>query len=520
MKKQMKFDLDAREALLRGVDKLTKAVSVTLGSRGRNVVLDGNTPRVTKDGVSVAKEVELCDRYENIGAQMVKRVASKTNDEAGDGTTTATVLAHSIFMNGAKRVRSGVSPVEMKRGIDAAIEGVVSHIKNNAEGVDISGDRVKQVATISANGDERIGDIVAEAVKKSGKDGIVSVEKSNGTQTTVTEVDGLQYDRGWMSPYFINNKSRSSAELVNPYILMYDGELTMLDDIVHIMKDVVNDKRSLWIIADNVDGELLPTLIQNKMQGKIKVAVTKAPGFGDFRKELMEDIAIQTGGVYISKEKGIDIKDIDKSYLGSADRIEATREQTTIIGAGGDKKKIDEYTKGVRAMLDDAIGIDKERIELRVARLTGSIVVINVGALSEIEMEENKDRIDDALGATRAAIDDGIIHGGGYMLVMASEMDISDNNPDRQAGIDIVKEALCRPAEVIAENSGASGKVVVETCKQKKLGYNASTGEYVDMIKEGIIDPAKVVISALRNAASIGGLMLTTECIITNEDEK
>jgi chaperonin GroEL len=524
--KELFFDVDARARLKRGVDQMANAVSVTLGPKGRNVVIDkkfGN-PTVTKDGVTVAKEIELPDPVENMGAQMVKEVATKTSDVAGDGTTTATVLAQAIFREGLKSVTSGVNPMAIKRGIDKAVEVTVEELKKLS--VPTSGRReIKQVATISANGDEDIGEKVAEAMEKVGKDGVITVEEAKGLETTLETVDGMQFDRGYLSPYFVTDPEKMEAVLEDAYVLVHDKKISAMKDLLPILEKVAQTGKPLLLIAEDVEGEALATLVVNKLRGTLKVCAVKAPGFGDRRKAMLQDIAILTGGQVISEEVGFKLENAVLNDLGRAKRIIVDKDNTTIVDGAGKPDAIQGRIKEIKAAIEKSTSdYDREKLQERLAKLAGGVAVINVGAATETEMKEKKARVEDALHATRAAVEEGIVPGGGVALLRAQPAlsRIKVNDPDEQVGIDIVRRALEEPLRIIAENAGFEGSIVVEkvrSAKEKNFGFNAQTGEYEDLVQAGVIDPTKVTRTALQNAASVAGLLLTTECVVVEKKE-
>lgn len=524
MAKQLLFNEDARKSLLKGVETISSAVKVTLGPKGRNVLLDKSfgAPTVTKDGVSVAKEIELEDPYENMGAQLLKEVATKTNDVAGDGTTTATVLAYSITKEGMKSVAAGINPMGVKRGIDKAVAKAVETIKSHSTVIK-NRDEVAQVATISANNDTSIGNEIADAMEKVGKDGVITVEESKTIDTTVDIVEGMQFDRGYLSPYFANNRENMSAVLENPFILIYDKKISSMKDMLPILEQVAQSGRSILIIAEDVEGEALATLVVNSLRGTISAVAVKAPGFGDRRKALLEDIAILTGGQVISEELGMKLDGATIDMLGTAKNVKIEKENTTIINGAGDPKALKERIAQIRAQIEETTSdYDREKLQERLAKLSGGVAVINVGAATEVELKEKKHRVEDALSATRAAIEEGIIPGGGVTLVQCAKAleaeDISALSEEEKVGFNIVKRALEEPIRQIAINAGMDGAVIADRVKKEKagVGYNAATGEWVDMLKAGIIDPAKVTRSALQNAASIASLLLTTECAVTD----
>ncbi|WP_079243196.1 chaperonin GroEL [Chryseobacterium indologenes] len=522
MAKEIKFDIESRDALKRGVDALANAVKVTLGPKGRNVVIEKSfgAPHVTKDGVSVAKEIELEDRVENMGAQMVKEVASKTNDIAGDGTTTATVLAQAIVREGLKNVAAGANPMDLKRGIDKAVTAVVENLKAQSQAVGDSTDKVKQVASVSANNDETIGALIAEAFGKVGKEGVITVEEAKGIDTTVDVVEGMQFDRGYQSPYFVTNPEKMLAELENPYILLVEKKISSMKELLPVLEPIAQGGKSLLIISEEVEGEALATLVVNKLRGSLKIAAVKAPGFGDRRKAMLEDIAILTGGQVISEEQGFTMENISLDMLGTAEKVTIDKDNTTVVNGGGDEAKIKGRVAQIKAQMETTTSdYDREKLQERLAKLAGGVAVLYVGAASEVEMKEKKDRVDDALHATRAAVEEGIVAGGGVALVRAiSALDsLTGINSDENTGIKIVKRAIEEPLRQIVANAGGEGSVIVAKVAEGTgdFGYNAKTDEYVHMLEAGIIDPTKVTRVALENAASVSGMLLTTECVIT-----
>ncbi|MDR4951653.1 chaperonin GroEL [Chryseobacterium sp. ES2] len=522
MAKEIKFDIESRDALKRGVDALANAVKVTLGPKGRNVVIEKSfgAPHVTKDGVSVAKEIELEDRVENMGAQMVKEVASKTNDIAGDGTTTATVLAQAIVREGLKNVAAGANPMDLKRGIDKAVTAVVENLKAQSQAVGDSTDKVKQVASVSANNDETIGALIAEAFGKVGKEGVITVEEAKGIDTTVDVVEGMQFDRGYQSPYFVTNPEKMLAELENPYILLVEKKISSMKELLPVLEPIAQGGKSLLIISEEVEGEALATLVVNKLRGSLKIAAVKAPGFGDRRKAMLEDIAILTGGQVISEEQGFTMENISLDMLGTAEKVTIDKDNTTVVNGGGDEAKIKGRVAQIKAQMETTTSdYDREKLQERLAKLAGGVAVLYVGAASEVEMKEKKDRVDDALHATRAAVEEGIVAGGGVALVRAisSLNELSGANADENTGIKIVKRAIEEPLRQIVANAGGEGSVIVAKVAEGSgdFGYNAKTDEYVNMLEAGIIDPTKVTRVALENAASVSGMLLTTECVIT-----
>jgi chaperonin GroEL len=527
MSKQLFFDIDARNKMKKGVDTLANAVRVTLGPKGRNVVIEKKfgAPGITKDGVTVAKEIELEDPIENMGAQMVKEVASKTADIAGDGTTTATVLAQSIISEGLKNVAAGANPMDLKRGIEKAVVAVVDNLKKQSETVGDKIDKIEQVAAISANNDESIGKLIAEAMTKVGKEGVITVEEAKGTDTTVEVVEGMQFDRGYISPYFVTNSEKMEAELQNPYILIYDKKISAMKDILHILEKVAQGGRPLLIISEDLEGEALATLVVNKLRGTLKVAAVKAPGFGDRRKEMLQDIAVLTKGIVISEEQGYKLENADLTYLGEATSVTIDKDNTTVVGGKGNKKDITARVNQIKAQIETTTSdYDKEKLQERLAKLSGGVAVLYVGAPTEVEMKEKKDRVDDALHATRAAVEEGIVPGGGvaYVRTIESLNKLKSGNDDEATGIQIVKRALEEPLRQIVANCGIEGSIVVQKIKEGKgdYGFNARTEEYENLLSAGVIDPTKVTRIALENAASIAGMLLTTECVISDKPEK
>lgn len=522
MAKEIKFDIESRDALKRGVDALANAVKVTLGPKGRNVVIEKafGAPHVTKDGVSVAKEIELEDKVENMGAQMVKEVASKTNDIAGDGTTTATVLAQAIVREGLKNVAAGANPMDLKRGIDKAVTAVVENLKSQSQSVGDSAEKIRQVASISANNDDTIGSLIAEAFSKVGKDGVITVEEAKGTDTTVDVVEGMQFDRGYQSPYFVTNAEKMVAELDNPYILLVEKKISSMKELLPVLEPVAQQGKSLLIISEEVEGEALATLVVNKLRGSLKIAAVKAPGFGDRRKAMLEDIAILTGGQVVSEERGFNMDNVTIEMLGRAEKVTIDKDNTTIVNGAGNEEEIKGRVNQIKAQMETTTSdYDKEKLQERLAKLAGGVAVLYVGAASEVEMKEKKDRVDDALHATRAAVEEGIVAGGGVALVRAiSALDnLSGANQDESTGIKIVKRAIEEPLRQIVANAGGEGSVIVAKVAEGSgdFGYNAKSDEYVNMLEAGIIDPTKVTRVALENAASVSGMLLTTECVIT-----
>ena len=528
MAKQIFFDIEARNRMKKGVDILANAVKVTLGPKGRNVVLEKKfgAPQVTKDGVTVAKEIELDDPIENMGAQMVKEVASKTADIAGDGTTTATVLAQSIISEGLKMVAAGANPMDLKRGIDKAVRLVVENLKSQSQTVGNDSKKIQQVATISANNDETIGKLIAEAFAKVGKEGVITVEEAKGTDTTVDVVEGMQFDRGYISPYFVTNSEKMEVELQNPYILIYDKKISAMKDILHILEKVAQSGRPLLIIAEDLEGEALATLVVNKLRGTLKVAAVKAPGFGDRRKEMLTDIAILTGGIVISEEQGYKLENADLTYLGQASSITIDKDNTTVVGGKGVKKDITNRVNQIKAQVENTTSdYDKEKLQERLAKLAGGVAVLYIGAATEMEMKEKKDRVDDALHATRAAVEEGIVPGGGVAYIRAIdalEAKVRGQIEDEQTGMQIVRRALEEPIRTLTANAGIDGSIVVQKIKEGKgdFGFNARTEVYENLFKAGVIDPTKVARVALENAASIAGMLLTTECVIADKPKK
>ncbi|WP_405576334.1 chaperonin GroEL [Winogradskyella sp. Asnod2-B02-A] len=526
MAKDIKFDIEARDGLKRGVDALANAVKVTLGPKGRNVIIGKSfgAPQVTKDGVSVAKEIELEDELENMGAQMVKEVASKTNDLAGDGTTTATVLAQAIVKEGLKNVAAGANPMDLKRGIDKAVEAIVKDLDKQSQKVGSSSDKIKQVAAISANNDDTIGDLIATAFGKVGKEGVITVEEAKGMETYVDVVEGMQFDRGYLSPYFVTDADKMIADLENPYILLFDKKISNLQEILPILEPVAQSGRPLLIIAEDVEGQALATLVVNKLRGGLKIAAVKAPGFGDRRKAMLEDIAILTGGVVISEERGFSLENADLTMLGTAETVTIDKDNTTIVNGEGKAADIKARVNQIKAQIETTTSdYDKEKLQERLAKLAGGVAVLYVGAASEVEMKEKKDRVDDALHATRAAVEEGIVAGGGVALVRAKKTleKITTDNLDETTGVQIVNKAIEAPLRTIVENAGGEGSVVINKVLEgkKDFGYDAKTETYVDMLKAGIIDPKKVTRIALENAASVAGMILTTECALVDIKE-
>ncbi len=526
MAKDIKFDIEARDGLKRGVDALANAVKVTLGPKGRNVIISKSFggPSVTKDGVSVAKEVELTDPLENMGAQMVKEVASKTNDLAGDGTTTATVLAQAIVKEGLKNVAAGANPMDLKRGIDKAVEAIVEDLQKQSKTVGDSTDKIKQVAAISANNDETIGDLIAQAFEKVGKEGVITVEEAKGTDTYVDVVEGMQFDRGYLSPYFVTDSEKMTTELDNPYILLYDKKISSMKDLLPVLEPVAQSGKPLLIIAEDVDGEALATLVVNKLRGSLRIAAVKAPGFGDRRKAMLEDIAILTGGTVIAEERGFSLDNATIDMLGTAEKVSIDKDNTTIVNGAGEAEQISARVNQIKAQIETTTSdYDKEKLQERLAKLAGGVAVLYVGAASEVEMKEKKDRVDDALHATRAAVEEGIVAGGGVALVRAKSVlaKVATTNADEKTGVQIVERAIEAPLRTIVENAGGEGSVVVSKVLEGKddFGYDAKTDKYVNMLEAGIIDPKKVTRVALENAASVSGMILTTECALIDIKE-
>jgi len=529
MAKDIKFDIDAREGLKRGVDALANAVKVTLGPKGRNVIISKSfgSPQVTKDGVSVAKEIELEDALENMGAQMVKEVASKTNDLAGDGTTTATVLAQAIVKEGLKNVASGANPMDLKRGIDKAVVKIVEHLAKQAKEVGSSSEKIRQVASISANNDDTIGELIAQAFEKVGKEGVITVEEAKGTDTYVDVVEGMQFDRGYLSPYFVTDSEKMVAELDRPYILLYDKKISTMKDLLPVLEPVAQSGKPLLIIAEDIDGEALATLVVNKLRGTLRIAAVKAPGFGDRRKAMLEDIAILTGGTVIAEERGFTLENATIDMLGTAERVSIDKDNTTIVNGAGKSDNIKARVAQIKAQIENTSSdYDREKLQERLAKLSGGVAVLYIGAASEVEMKEKKDRVDDALHATRAAVEEGIVAGGGIALIRAKNVlgKLKPLNADEETGIKIILKALEAPLRTIVENAGVEGSVIVARvleASRDAYGYNAKTGTYTDMFKAGIIDPKKVTRVALENAASVAGMILTTECALVDiKDDK
>ena len=526
MAKEILFNIEARDQLKKGVDALANAVKVTLGPKGRNVIIEKKfgAPHITKDGVTVAKEIELTDAYQNTGAQLVKEVASKTGDDAGDGTTTATVLAQAIIAEGLKNVTAGASPMDIKRGIDKAVAKVVDSIKHQAEKVGDNYDKIEQVATVSANNDPVIGKLIADAMRKVSKDGVITIEEAKGTDTTIGVVEGMQFDRGYLSAYFVTNTEKMECEMEKPYILIYDKKISNLKDFLPILEPAVQSGRPLLVIAEDVDSEALTTLVVNRLRSQLKICAVKAPGFGDRRKEMLEDIAVLTGGVVISEEKGLKLEQATIEMLGTADKVTVSKDNTTIVNGAGAKENIKERCDQIKAQIAATKSdYDREKLQERLAKLSGGVAVLYVGAASEVEMKEKKDRVDDALCATRAAIEEGIVPGGGVAYIRASEAleGLKGDNEDETTGIEIIKRAIEEPLRQIVANAGKEGAVVVQKVREGKgdFGYNARTDVYENLHAAGVVDPAKVTRVALENAASIAGMFLTTECVIVEKKE-
>ena len=527
MAKEIKFNVEARDLLKKGVDELANAVKVTLGPKGRNVVIEKKfgAPHITKDGVSVAKEIELSDPYANIGAQMVKEVASKTGDDAGDGTTTATILAQSIINVGLKNVTAGANPMDLKRGIDKAVAAVVKSLEEQKEEVGENYEKIRQVARISANGDDTIGSLIAEAMEKVTKEGVITVEEAKGTETEVKVVEGMQFDRGYISPYFVTDTEKMNAEFEKPYILLYDKKVTTMKELLPILEPIAQNGRSLVIIAEDVESEALATLVVNRLRGSLKISAVKAPGFGDRRKDMLEDIAILTGGTVISEDKGLKLETATLDMLGCADKVTIDKENTTIVKGCGNKEAIAERVAQIKKLIERSTSdYDKEKLQERLAKLAGGVAVLYVGAASEIEMKEKKDRIDDALSATRAALEEGIVPGGGVAYIRATKAieNLKGDNDDETTGIEIIRRAIEEPLRQIAANAGVEGAVVVNKVREgeKDFGYNARTNVYEHLLAAGVIDPKKVTRVALENAASIAGMFLTTECVLVEEKQE
>jgi len=527
MAKEIFFNIDARDQLKRGVDALANAVKVTLGPKGRNVIIDKKfgAPAITKDGVTVAKEIELTDAIENMGAQMVKEVASKTADIAGDGTTTATVLAQAIVTSGLKHVAAGANPMDLKRGVDKAVAAVVANLKTQSKAVGDDNQKIEQVATISANNDSAIGSLIAEAMKRVKKEGVITVEEAKGTETTVEVVEGMQFDRGYISPYFVTDADKMEAVLENPYILIYDKKISTMKDLLPILEKSVQTGRPLLIIAEDVDSEALATLVVNKIRGSLRIVAVKAPGFGDRRKAMLEDIAILTGGQLISEERGYKLENADLTYLGKAEKVTVDKDNTTIVGGSGEKSDITARVNQIKTQIETTTSdYDKEKLQERLAKLAGGVAVLYVGAATEVEMKEKKDRVDDALHATRAAVEEGIVPGGGvaYIRAISSLEKVKGETEDETFGVNIVKRALEEPLRQIVANAGGEGSIVIQKVKEgtKDFGYNARTEVYENLFAAGVIDPTKVTRVALENAASIAGMLLTTECVVADKKEE
>ena len=526
MAKKIQFDTEAREGLKKGVDALANAVKVTLGPKGRNVIIGKSFggPQVTKDGVTVAKEIELEDALENMGAQMVKEVASKTNDLAGDGTTTATILAQSIVNEGLKNVTAGANPMDLKRGVDKAVNAIVDELNKSAKTVGNSSEKIQQIASISANNDSAIGELITQAFEKVGKEGVITVEEAKGTDTYVDVVEGMQFDRGYLSPYFVTDSEKMEADLETPYILLYDKKISTMKDILPILEPVSQTGKPLLIIAEDVDGEALATLVVNKLRGALKIAAVKAPGFGDRRKAMLEDLAILTGGTVISEERGFTLENTTIEMLGTAESVTIDKDNTTVVNGSGSSDDIQARVNQIKSQIETTTSdYDKEKLQERLAKLSGGVAVLYVGAPSEVEMKEKKDRVDDALHATRAAVEEGIVAGGGVALLNAKKAleKLKVENADETTGIQIISKAVEAPLRIIVENSGGEGSVVISKVSEgdNNFGYNAKDGSYVDMLKEGIIDPKKVARVALENAASVAGMILTTECALVDIKE-
>jgi chaperonin GroEL len=526
MAKKIQFDVEAREGLKKGVDALANAVKVTLGPKGRNVIIGKSFggPQITKDGVTVAKEIELEDPLENMGAQMVKEVASKTHDLAGDGTTTATILAQAIVREGLKNVTAGANPMDLKKGIDNAVEAVVAELNKNSETVGNSSEKIKQIASISANNDEAIGSLITEAFEKVGKEGVITVEEAKGTDTYVDVVEGMQFDRGYLSPYFVTNSEKMESDLESPYILLYDKKISVMKDLLPVLESVSQSGKPLLVIAEDVDGEALATLVVNKLRGSLKIAAVKAPGFGDRRKAMLEDIAILTGGTVISEDRGLALENTTIEMLGSAERVTIDKDNTTLVNGAGDKETIRARVSQIKAQIETTTSdYDKEKLQERLAKLAGGVAVLYVGAASEIEMKEKKDRVDDALHSTRAAVEEGVVAGGGVALLRTRKVleKLTNDNLDEVTGIQIISRAIEAPLRIIVENAGGEGSVVIAKVLEGKgnFGYDAKSETFVDLLKEGIIDPTKVTRIALENAASVAGMILTTECALVDIKE-
>ena len=526
MAKQIKYDIEARDLLKKGVDALANAVKVTLGPKGRNVVIDKKfgAPQVTKDGVTVAKEIELKDEFENLGAQMVKEVASKTNDDAGDGTTTATVLAQSIVQVGLKNVTAGANPMDLKRGIDKAVLKVIESLRSMSEDIGDDNTKIEQVASVSANNDVEIGKLISEAMDKVKKEGVITIEEAKVSETYVEVVEGMQFDRGYISPYFVTDTEKMEAVLENPYVLLFDKKISVMKDLLPVLESTAQTGRPLLIVSEDVDGEALATLVVNKLRGSLKVAAVKAPGFGDRRKEMLEDIAILTGGTVISEEKGLKLEGATLDMLGQCEKISIDKDNTTVVNGSGDKETINARVNQIKVQIENTTSdYDKEKLQERLAKLAGGVAVLYVGAASEVEMKERKDRMSDALNATRAAVEEGIIPGGGvaYLRAVDALEGFEGENDDETTGIAIVRRSLEEPLRIIAENAGVEGSVAVQKVKEGKgdFGFNARTDIYENLMKAGVIDPTKVARIALENAASIAGMLLTTECVLADEPE-
>jgi chaperonin GroEL len=525
--RELKFDIDARDQLKKGIDQLASAVKITLGPKGRNVVIEKKfgAPQVTKDGVTVAKEIELADKFENLGAQMVKEVASKTNDDAGDGTTTATVLAQSIINVGIKNVTAGANPMDLKRGIDKAVIKVVESLNKQSHDVGESNDKIEQVATISANNDSVIGKLIADSMKAAGREGVITVEEAKGTEDELKTVEGMQFDRGYISPYFVTDTDKMEAVMEQPYILLTDKKISTMKDLMPILEPAIQSGKGLMIIAEDIEGEALATLVVNKIRGSLKVAAVKAPGFGDRRKEMLEDIAILTGGTVITEEKGLTLEGATLDMLGTCEKIVTDKENTTIVNGDGEKENIAARVNQIKSQIEASTSdYDKEKLQERLAKLSGGVAVIYVGAASEMELKEKKDRVDDALSATRAAVEEGIIPGGGvgYIRAIKELEGLKGENEDETTGVAIIKRAIEEPLRQIVENAGIEGSVVVQKVREGKAdyGYNARTNQYENLYESGVIDPTKVARVAIENAASIAGMFLTTECVIVEEEEE
>ena len=525
MAKQIIFDTEARNKLRKGVDTISQAVKVTLGPKGRNVIIDKKfgAPTVTKDGVSVAKEIELKDPIENMGAQLVKEVASKTADDAGDGTTTATVLAQAIYVNGIKNVAAGANPMDLKRGIDKAVIAIVEDLQKQSKPIK-DFQEIAQVATVSANNDPEVGKMISEAMDKVGKDGVITVEEAKGTETEVKTVEGMQFDRGYLSPYFVTDAEKMEAELESPYILIYDKKISTMKELLPILEAAAQTGKPLLIIAEDVDGEALATLVVNKIRGSLKIASVKAPGFGDRRKAMLEDIAILTGGTVISEERGFKLENATLDFLGTADKVNIDKDNTTIVNGGGKKEEIQGRINQIKSQIETTTSdYDKEKLQERLAKLSGGVAILYIGAATEVEMKEKKDLVDDALHATRAAVQEGVVAGGGVAFIRAIKAldKVKTSNEDQATGVNIVRIALESPLRTIVENAGREGSVIVQKIKEEKgnFGYNAQTDAYADLVEEGVIDPTKVTRLALENAASIASLLLTTECVVAEEPE-